>query len=182
MTASKLTPCLLTSLLFVAGPALADDHVSVLVGTNTAFDGDPASLRLSVRPEFGLSAGPMASASLLVPITLTTWGDDGVGFSTSQSLVEVPVSVRGRLFHDKPLRLYGDLGAGVAIGTSRFDGWFVNSTDQSAAFMTRTAVGLEVGNPDALSFVVEPASWTTYAADDAVRARWGMMLGLSAAL
>lgn len=179
MIARTLT-CL--GLLALSAPALASNAAQVLVGTSTALDGDPASLRLSVRGELGLAESGVASASLLLPFTITTVGDDGFGFSSQRTLFELPVSLRGRLLPDSPVRPYGDIGAGVAIGTSRFDGWLVDSTDASNAFMTRTAVGVEIGKPEGLSFVVEPASWTTYLADQKVRATWGLMLGLGTSI
>ncbi len=153
--------------------------LQALVGTASAFDGDPASLRLSVRGEVGIDEGGILGGSLLLPVTITTEGEDAVGFSGRQTLVELPLSVRGRLFPASPVRLYGDAGAGVAIGTSVVEGWLLERSDSAAVFMTRLAVGAEFGSPDGLSFVIEPASWATYFGSEDVRAQWGLMLGLS---
>lgn len=159
-----------------------DDYVQVLLGTNSAFDGNPATMRLSLRGERGLSHGPTVGSAFVLPVTITTSGETGFGLSTRQTLIEIPLSLRGRLFPNGTVRPYGDIGAGVAFGTSRLDGWFFDTSDAGVAFMTRTALGLEIGNPHSWSLVVEPVSWANYLADRQARATWGFMLGVSANL
>jgi hypothetical protein len=175
----------LIGLLLAADVAMADDdddYVHVLLGTNSAFDGNPASMRLSIRGELGLSHGPTAGASVLLPVTITTTGESGFGFSSRQTLVEIPLSLRGRLFPNGTVRPYGDIGAGIALGTGRFDGWFFDASDTGAAFMTRAALGLEIGNPHSISLALEPVSWATYFSDREARATYGFMVGIAANL
>jgi hypothetical protein len=156
-----------------------DDYLHVLLGTNSAFDGNPASMRLSVRGELGLSHGPTLGASVLIPVTVTTTGESGFGFSSRQTLVEIPLSLRGRLFPNGTIRPYGDIGAGIAVGTGRFGGWLFDTSDRGAAFMTRTALGLEIGNPQSVSLAIEPVSWANYFADRQARATYGFMIGIA---
>jgi len=171
---------LLAGLLTPTAHAQADGGaLQVLLGTASAFDGDPASMRLSVRGEVGIDQGDIIEGSLLLPFTVTTEGEDAFGLSSRQTLFELPVSLRARLFPSSPVRLYGDAGAGVALGTSNVEGWLLESSDSVATFMTRVAVGAEFGSPDGLSFVLEPASWATYFGGRDVRAQWGLMAGIS---
>jgi len=169
--------------LLLATVASANPHnaLSFLVGTSTAFDDDPASLRLSVRGDVGIAHNDIAGISVLVPVTVSTWGEDAIGFSNSDVLVEVPVGVRGTLLPHGSIRPYADAGLGLAIGSSSFDTWFLNTTSSSTAFMTRVALGLEVGKPEGVSLVVEPASLRTFFANDSrARSSFGLMLGLAA--
>lgn len=167
---------LLTSLAMAGG----DGSVGVLVGTGAAFDGDPASLRLSVRGEVGPTEGEVVGLSFALPATIATRGSDGFGFSTRSMLVELPPSLRVRLLPQEVISLYGDVGAGLAIGSSEVETFFGDASTSSTSFMTRAAVGLELGDPDGLAFVLEPASLSTYHADDRAQATYGLMLGLTA--
>lgn len=166
--------------LFLVATASANPHnsFSALVGTSTAFDGDPASLRLSLRGDVGIAHNDTLGASVLVPLTISTTGESGLGFSSQQTVFELPVSFRGTIFPHGKVRFYADAGAGLAWGTSRFDGWFIDATETNAVFMTRTALGLELGPAESLSFVVEPASWRTFYTPDRARSAYGLMLGL----
>lgn len=174
---------LVVLLAFGLSPAHAkdapNDGLSVLVGTQTAFDGDPASIRLSVRGEVGLSRSAVLGTSVLLPVTLTVTGQQGDGLDISRTRLEVPLSVRARLLPGGPIRVYGDAGIGPAIGTKRVEGLLVADTDATIVAMTRTALGLEIGNPNKLMFVIEPVSWNTYFTSQRVKGRYGLMVGLN---
>lgn len=172
-----LAAALLSSTTALAGPT--DGSVSVLLGTSTAFDEDPETLRLSLRGETPSAGGEVLGASFLLPVTVVTHGEDSFGIDTQYTLVELPASVRLRLLPDKVVSIFGDAGLGLAIGTRNVDSWFGDDTDSSTAFMTRTALGAEIGDPDGLAFVIEPASLSTYHTTDAFQADYGLMLGLS---
>jgi hypothetical protein len=90
--------------------------------------------------------------------------------------------VRVRLFPNSIVRAYGDAGAGIALQTSTTDGWLFEDRDSVASFMTRTTLGAEIGAPDGLSMLIEPASLSTYHAGPDVRATYGLMLGISGVL
>lgn len=174
----------LLGLGMLSAPAHAEDSpdnaLSVLMGTSL-FD-DPSSLRLSVRGEVGTGRNALLGASVLLPLTLTTERISGEGLELSRSLLEIPVSLRGRILPGGPVRLYGDIGVGAAIGTSQLGGWLVEGTDTSVVAMTRTAVGLEIGNPRGFMVAIEPASWSTYFTSERIRARYGLMVGLNLTL
>ena len=176
-----MTP-LLTGLLLASSPASAQaaGGASVLLGTSTAFDGDPASLRLSVRGEGDLTDGEILGLSALMPVTIASRGEGSFGLSASQTIIELPPSLRLRLFPEGPVRGYGDLGAGVVVGTSAFDGWFFDDSNSNLAFMTRFALGLEVGSADGLAVIVEPISVGTYHASKQTNGTFGLMLGIGA--
>ena len=178
---------MIAALLTLAAPSFAEDGgsdggISVLLGTGTAFDGDPASLRLSLRGEAGPSDGDVVAISFLLPVTIATRGESGFGVSVQDTLLELPPSLRVRFLPDSPVSLYGDVGAGLAISTRTTDTWFGDSNSSSTAFMTRAGLGLEIGDPDAFAFIVEPASLSTYHTNEQIRASYGLMLGLSARL
>lgn len=172
---------MLTMILLATAPASANPHnsVSVLVGSSTAFDNDPASLRLSLRGEVGLDHDENFGVAVLVPFTISSYGEDSLGFSSNQTVFEVPVSVRGQLLPHSKLRFNADAGAGIAIGTSRFSGWFIDSSSSATALMTRLALGLEVGPPGGVSLVVEPLEVRTFFANDRARSAYSMMVGLT---
>lgn len=159
-----------------------DNGLSILAGTASGLDGNPASLRLSLRGEVGTGRNALLGASLLLPITLTVQGTEGLGLDPAQSLLELPISFRGRILPGSPVRLYADAGIGAAVGTSAIDGWRIGESDTSVVAMTRTALGLEIGNPDRFMAAIEPMSWSTYFTSDRIRARYGLMVGLNVTL
>ncbi len=127
--------------------------------------------------ELGLSANDVIGGYLLVPVTATTEGESAFGFSSRQTLVEIPLSIRGRLFPDSPVRFYGDAGVGIAIGLSSFDGWFIDAAEAGSALMTRTALGVEIGNPEGFMVVLEPVSLSSFFASQKTQAKYGLMAG-----
>lgn len=179
------TPFLLAALALTAAPAQAQETgpaggASVLMGTGAAFDGDPATFRLSVRPEAVLTGNEAASLAVVVPITWTTAGETSFGIDTRQSLLEIPVSLRGQLFASSPVRMYGDLGLGPAFYTAEAEGWFFETQANRTGWMSRSALGVELGKPRGGIFaVVEPIGLTRYQfGDDEISTRYSAMIGI----
>lgn len=176
---------LLLGLLFAAAPADAQEvtgGASLMFGTSTSFNGEPATLRMSLRGEGELADAGIANLNFLLPVTIATQGRDGFGLSTSQTIIEIPPSLRLRLLPRAPIGVYGDMGAGAVIGTSQFGGWLFEQATSNVGFMTRFATGLEIGSPDGLSLIVEPISLGTYHSSQQVTPVLGAMIGLGARL
>jgi hypothetical protein len=149
-----------------------DAAVTVLLGTDTAFDGNPASLRLTVSGEGDLVRGTGAALAIALPVTVMTAGSSG----PSQTAVELPPSLRLRLIPRSVVRPYGDLGLGLALlASNEGDGLFADA-DQTAGLMTRAALGVEIGDPDGLMFVIEPVSVRSYHVGSTY-GRAGIMIG-----
>lgn len=161
----------LLTLALASSPALATPHnsVSMLVGASSALDDDPASLRLSVRGDLGLVHNDTAGLSVLVPVTVASSEESGLGLSGDRLTLEIPVSLRGTLLPHGPIRPYGDLGVGVVTGSSI-----------DLVPMTRAAVGLELGPAERVSFVIEPAELRTYYKGDSTVSGYSLMLGVVA--
>jgi len=153
------------------------ESFTVLLGTNTAFDGDPATFRLTLQGDTDLVGGRDARLALAVPVTWMTSGEHRFGVSFRSSVIEIPPSLRLRLLPRLPVRPYADLGLGVAIASTDTGSWLFSDQSQTVGWMTRSAIGLELGDPRGLFFAVEPFSMDTYhlGADST---RVGAMLGL----
>ncbi|MEZ4235899.1 MAG: hypothetical protein R3F59_06995 [Myxococcota bacterium] len=155
-----------------------DGSLAVLLGTDSAFDGNPATLRLTLLGQGTLVDGEIAALDAAIPLTWMTSGEQTFGVSTHNSVVEIPPSLRLELLPKLPVRPYGDLGLGVAVSTTRYDGWLFGAADRTAGWMTRSAVGVELGPPDGVMFIVEPLSAQTYHLGDEHYARLSGMIGV----
>lgn len=139
-----------------------DSSVSVMIGTDSAFDGDPATLRLRVQGEGDLVDGAVVGLSGVLPLAWATSGEDSFGISSRQSIIEVPPSLRLRLLNRWWIRPYADLGIGLVFATQNTDTWLFEGRSNSVGWMTRSAVGLELGATHGVIVSVEPMSWQTY--------------------
>lgn len=139
-----------------------DSSVSVMIGTDSAFDGDPATLRLRVQGEGDLVDGGVVGLSGVLPLAWATSGEDRFGVSARQSIIEVPPTLRLRLLNRWWVRPYVDLGLGLVFATSDTETWLFEGRDNSVGWMTRSAVGLELGATEGVIVSVEPLSWQTY--------------------
>jgi len=145
------------------GPGqVGDESVTVLLGTNSAFDGDPATFRLTVQGEADLARGRDVRLALAVPVTWMTSGTDRFGVSFNSSVFEIPPSLRLRLLPRLAVRPYADLGLGIAIASTTSDGWLFSDQTQTVGWMTRSALGIELGSTEGLFVAVEPFSMDTY--------------------
>ncbi len=133
---------------------------SVLLGSDTGFNDRPATLRLGVQGEGRMLGGEVASLSAVLPITYMTAGQEEFGLSTRQSVLEVPPSLRLRMFSMLPVRPYADAGIGLAFATRDEDNWLLEDHEASAGWMTRGALGVEIGESDGLMVVLEPSIQT----------------------
>ena len=174
-----------TSLL-VASPAVAaegpvDRGATVLIGTGTAFDEDPETLRLSVRGELPIVGSDTATLGAVLPLSFRTEGESAFGVSVQRTLLELPPSLRVRAIPTMPVRPYADGGLGLAWMITETDGWFQDQTTTRAGWMSRVALGVELGPTDGnFAVVVEPASWRTYHIGDADETEFGAMIGVGA--
>jgi hypothetical protein len=139
-----------------------DSAVSVLIGTDSAFDGDPATLRIRLQGEADIVDGGVVGLAGVLPITWLTAGTDSFGFSTRQSVFEVPPSLRLRLLNNLWVRPYADLGVGMVITTESRDGFLMKSRDNNVGWMTRSAIGVELGATHGVMVQIEPLSAQTY--------------------
>ena len=176
---------LLLGLLFATAPAQAQDvtgGASLMFGTSTSLKGDPALLRMSVRGEGEIANAGIVNLNFLLPVTIATQGQDNIGLSASQTIIEVPPSLRVRVLPRFPVGFYGDVGAGAVIGTTSFDGWLFDEASSNLGFMTRFATGMEFGSPEGLALIVEPISVGTYHSSQQTIPVLGAMIGLGARL
>ena len=155
--------------------APGDAAVTVLLGTDTAFDDNPASLRLTVSGEGDLVRDESVALALALPVTLMTAGQFGDSVA-NQTALELPPSLRLRLLPRSIVRPYGDLGLGLAVVSRNENGGLFSDAEQTVGFMTRAALGLEIGEPDGFMFVVEPLSARTYHIGPTY-GRFGIMVG-----
>jgi hypothetical protein len=133
-----------------------------LFGTDTSFQGGPASFRFTISGEYDATGNDQFALSIAMPITLVTQGDESFGVSIHHTAFEIPPTLRMRLMPTSVVRLYGDFGMGMVIVTSSTeDGWYLAQTDD-VGFMTRFAIGLEFGPKRGPMFLLEPISTRTY--------------------
>jgi hypothetical protein len=166
-----------------AGAATWDESTgsfSVLIGAGTAFNDNPETFRLTFEGVGDLTQGNVAEFNVVLPVTWMTSAEDQFGISTRHSAIEVPPSLRLQLLPNAVIRPYGDLGLGVVFTTHTAevgDEWVFPQNERSVGWMTRSALGLQIGDPEGLMFVVEPFSAQTYRLQGGF-ARVGAMIGL----
>jgi hypothetical protein len=178
---------LVGALLLSPASALALDKVddggdgsfAVLLGGDTAFDGNPATIRLTLQGEGDLVDGEMAGLAVVVPVTWMTTGEESFGISARHSVFELPPSLRLRLLNTLAVRPYADLGLGLVVASSEADSWVLEDREDNAGWMTRAAIGVEIGQTEGVYFVAEPLSAQTYHIGGDY-ARLGGMLGVGA--
>jgi hypothetical protein len=155
---------------------------AILLGAETAFDGEPATLRLTLSGDMDLTADDKFALALALPMTILTSDEETNGFSFSQTAVEIPPSLRLRLLPEGVVRIYGDLGVGavVVLTSTTADSDKVFDAEERAGFMTRAGIGLEIGpRGSGFTFVVEPLSTRTYYINSTYGAL-GVMIGAGA--
>jgi hypothetical protein len=148
-----------------------------LLGTDTAFDDEPATVRVTISGDMDLLSKPDWAMALAMPITIVTMGEEEFGVSTNHTALEFPASLRFRFIPEEIIRPYADVGLGaVVVLTNKTDG-FLFLEDEHAGLMTRFAVGFEIG-PAARGpmFLLEPVSSRTYFIGSTYT-RFGIMLG-----
>jgi hypothetical protein len=139
-----------------------DGAFAVFVGTDSAFDGNPATIRLTAQGVGDLIDGDLVSLAAVVPVTFMTGGDDSFGFSSRQTVLELPPSLRARFLSSLPVRPYADLGLGLAAASRSEESWLLEDHENVLGWMTRATLGVELGDEDGLMVMVEPLSWQTY--------------------
>lgn len=135
---------------------------AVMLGTDTALDGDPATFRLAVQGVGDLIDGSLLGLGVSLPVTWMTYGEDRFGASISRSVFEIPPSLRLRLLSGMPVRPYLDMGLGLVFASSRTDDWVLEQRRSSAGWMSRSAIGVEIGKTDGLMVVAEPFTVQSY--------------------
>jgi len=152
---------------------------SIGIGAETAFDGEPATFRLALSGDSDFAASDKIAVALAMPISFITNNDEDAGVTRKETVFELPVSFRVRLLPAGIARPYGDVGAGVVVVFSNtIDEEGISDKDQLSGFMTRAALGLELG-PAGRGFLValEPVSTRTYYLNSTYTAL-GFMVGV----
>jgi hypothetical protein len=157
-------------------PDYGTSAIGVLIGTDTSFQGGPASFRFTISGEYDATGNDQFALAIAMPVTIVTQGDEVFGVSVDRTAFELPPSLRVRVMPDEVVRIYGDVGMGMVIVASRADdAWYLAQTDD-VGFMTRMAIGLEFGPTHGPMFLLEPISTRTYWMGDTY-GRIGVMAG-----
>lgn len=129
--------------------------------------GDPSSFRFGIRAELPVVSGDVAGVGVVFPLELGTSGDDGFGFQSRNTALELAPSMRGRLIPDSVVRPYADVGFGLVYRFSEVDTWFGSSVDGRTTFMARSALGLEIGGVEEgnVALILEPIGYRHYGLD-----------------
>lgn len=143
--------------------------------------GDPSSFRLGLRGEWPVVGGDVAGLGVVLPVEVGSSGDEAFGFEVRNTALEVAPSIRGRLFPESLVRLYLDLGAGLAFRFSSTDTWFGSGEAHQVVFMGRSALGLEIGG-DAVALVLEPIGYRHYGLDESGADVYAAMAGIQVRL
>jgi len=171
----------------LAVPAIAsaqqDDHeygaggVSVLIGTDSTFDGNPWTSRITLEGQGDLVRGTGAALAFALPVTWMSTGRDQFGLGR-QSVLEAPPSLRLRLGPELPVRPFVDAGIGAVFATTHNRNQFLfRDRSEDTGWMTRTAFGLEIGSNQGPMLVVDPVQWQTYHLGRDF-SRWGAEIGI----
>lgn len=129
---------------------------TLLTGVGATFDGDPATLNLELQGELPLATGDIG-VGLILPLLMTTSGQQSFGLSATNTMFTFIPSLRLRAMNAGPVRVYGDLGVGVAQITGSRDAWMLESTASRTGWSARIVGGIEVGRPEGgVAFVFEP--------------------------
>ena len=129
---------------------------TLLTGIGATFDDNPATMNLEFQGELPLSTGDIG-VGVVLPLLMTTSGQRSFGFSSQNTMFTFIPSLRLRAMNEGPVRVYGDVGVGVAQITGTQETWMLQSTTSRTGWSARIVGGLEVGQPDGgLTFVFEP--------------------------
>jgi len=175
--------------LLLAAPAIAqaqgyyDNHdygaggVSVLIGTDTAFNGTPWTGRLTLEAQGDLVRGTGVALAFAMPATWMSSGRAHFGLGR-QSVIEAPPSLRLRLGPELPVRPFLDAGIGaVFVTTNDQRGFLFRNRVEDTGWMTRAAFGIEIGSNHGPMLVLEPVQWQTYHLGRDY-SRWGAEIGI----
>ena len=170
--------------LLTSAPALAGTGGgSVLIGVG--FDGpnqdNPETMRVSMRGAVPVADGGGGGLGVVVPLSIASSSDTGLGWQTQNTAIELVPSVRAVIGSDQPVRVYGDAGLGFVWRFSETETWFGDGTEQRTGMMTRTALGIEIGGTQAQSvaLVLEPVSFERYGFEESGTNRFSSMVGIS---
>jgi len=148
----------------------------VMLGSDTAWDGGPASFRITIQSGYDIVGNEKFAIGGDFPTTLVTQGETSFGVSTNHTALEFPPSFRFRVSPMKVFRLYVEVGIGLVwVVSNETDGWYIDEQSK-LGFMTRSAVGLEIGKPRGFMFLLEPLGTRTYWMKETY-ARVGIMAG-----
>ncbi len=178
-----LTTAALIAAVPTAASAAPRANGSVLLGVGAPPGADdPATLRLAIRAEIPVVEGEVGGLGVVMPIELATSGDDGFGFSTRSSALELAPSLRGRLFPQSVVRPYLDAGFGLVHRFSQTETWFGNASRSRSTAMFRSGLGVEIGGtePGTVAFVLEPIGFRHYGLDGDGADRVTFLAGIQA--
>ncbi len=153
--------------------------ITATTGIGATFDGDPATFRLQIQGEIPLHVDDAVGLGLVLPLELTSSGESGFGFDTTNTMLTFVPSIRVRAFNATPVRVYGDAGVGVAYVTAKTEAWIFERTVNRTGIATRVVLGVEIGPPNGgVAFVVEPLGLDTLHFGNRHIAGWVGRLGI----
>jgi hypothetical protein len=148
----------------------------VMLGSDTDWAGGPASFRLTVQSGYDFVGNEKFAVGGDFPVTLVTQGEESFGISTNHTALEFPPSFRFRVSPMSVVRIYIEVGIGLVwVVSNETDGWYIKE-DSDLGFMSRGAIGLEIGKPRGFMFLLEPVSTRTYWMEETY-GRLGIMAG-----
>jgi len=152
------------------------NQVGVMLGTDTSWSNDTPSFRVTLQSGHDVLGNDQFALGGNMPITFVTEGHDEFGISTNNTALEFPPSLRLRLWPNNTVRLYVEVGLGLLWLVTNESTDFYTNEDSDLGFMTRSALGLEIGKPSGFMLLVEPLGTRTYWMGDTY-GRVGFMIG-----
>lgn len=168
-----------TTLAFAVEPI--SSGVTLLTGVGATFDGNPASVKLQIQGELPLVPDEAVGLGVVLPLELTSSGESSFGMSASNTMFTFIPSLRVRANNTSVLRVYGDVGVGVAQITADRDYWLFSTTSTRTGWATRVVFGLEIGPAEGgVAVVIEPVDIDTLHFGDAHSAGYTARIGVGA--
>lgn len=151
----------------------------LLLGVGYDADDNPSALRISARGSTPVAGDESAGLAVVFPVSMTSSGDDGFGWSTQNTALEVVPSLRGAL-GSEGIQAYGDLGFGVAWQFSETTSWLGTASSERTRMMTQLALGMRLGGtqPGSVALVIEPVSLQQYGFDEDRVTRFSSLAGI----
>lgn len=151
-------------------------QVGVMLGTDTSWSERSPTFRVTLQSGHDVFGNDQFAIGGNMPITYVTEGSEEFGISTNNVAFEFPPSLRLRLWPNNTVRLYVEIGVGLVWLWRNQSTDFYTNEDEDLGFMTRSALGLEIGKPSGFMLLVEPLGTRTYWLSDSY-GRVGIMIG-----
>lgn len=170
-----------TAALAQDGDLESSGNAEIVIGAGALpGSGDPETFVFGFRGEVPVATGDVLGLGVVIPLEIASSGEDGIGWESDHTALELAPSMRGRIAPDGVLRVYGDLGFGIVHRFSELDTWFGSAENERTTLMARSALGLEIGgrDPGDVSLILEPIGYRHYGLDGDGADRFVMMAGV----